>query len=187
MISLALRVRPDLAAYRLGTGRAQTSTQLAKAERFDDVFLFYTPFNVAHNVPRSGQNTTTWGLGVLFPLPFFNRNQGNIARAETNLKQTRIEAEGAERQVANEVHKAAAEYAASRKVIERYEREVLPTARELRDERHSLFVQRQEGLGAYFEAQREYNDVVRRYLEATARHRRTMLRLNTAVGQRVVP
>ncbi|HVX61043.1 MAG TPA: TolC family protein [Pirellulales bacterium] len=187
MIPLALRVRPDLAAYRLGVGRARTSLELAKAERFDDVFLFYTPFNIANNAPTGGQNATSWGLGTLLPLPLHNRNQGNISRAQTNVAQTRIELAGAERQIANEVQKAAAEYAATRNVVKRYDMEILATARELRDEKHRLFTRGEEGLSAYLEAQKEYNEVVRQYLETLVRHRRNMLRLNTAVGQRITP
>lgn len=187
MIPLALRVRPDLAAYRLGVGRARTSLQLARAERFDDVFLFYTPFNIANNAPTGGQNATSWSVGTLLPLPLYNRNQGNISRAQTNVAQTRIELAGAERHVANEVQKAAAEYAATRNVVKRYDREILATAQELRDEKHRLFTRGEEGLSAYLEAQKEYNEVVRQYLETLVRHRRNMLRLNTAVGQRITP
>lgn len=58
---------------------------------------------------------------------------------------------------------------------------------QLRDEKYRLFTKGQEGLVVYLEAQREYNDVVRQYLETRVRHRRNMLRLNTAVGQRVAP
>ena len=39
----------------------------------------------------------------------------------------------------------------------------------------------------YLAAQREYNDVVRQYRDALVRHRRSMLRLNTAVGRRIFP
>jgi cobalt-zinc-cadmium efflux system outer membrane protein len=37
----------------------------------------------------------------------------------------------------------------------------------------------------YLNAQRDYNDVARQYLEALARQRRAVLRLNTAVGCRL--
>jgi cobalt-zinc-cadmium efflux system outer membrane protein len=123
----------------------------------------------------------------LLPLPVFNRNQGNISRAQATIAQTRIELAGVQRQVANDVQKAAADYAASRNLIKRYDSEILATARELRDEMHGLFVRGEKGLSAYFEAQEDYKTVVHQYLEALARHRRNMLRLNTAVGQRIMP
>ncbi len=187
LIQIALEVRPDLMAFRLGVGRAKAAVQLAKAERFEDVFLFYTPFNITDNGPMGGQNATSWGAGVLLPLPVFNRNQGNIARAQVNVSQTQIELAGAERQVANEVQRAVAEYESSRAVIQRYERDILAAGRRLRDEKYRLFAKGQEGLISFLEAQREFNEMVRQYLETLVRHRRNMLKLNTVVGQRVVP
>lgn len=187
LIPLALRVRPDLAAYRLGVGRARTALELARAERFDDVFLFYTPFNIANNAPMGQQTASSWSLGTLVPLPLFNRHQGNISRAQTNVNQTRIELTGAERQVVNEVQKAAAECMASHAAVERYDRDILPTAVRLRSEKYRLFTRGEEGLASYLEAQKEYNDVVRQYLETKIHHRRNTLRLNTVVGQRVLP
>ena len=187
LIQIALQSRPDLMAFRLGVDRAKAAVQLAKAERVEDVFLFYTPYNRTNNGPVGGQDATSWSVGLLVPLPVFNRNQGNIARAQVNVTQTQIEVAGAERQVANEVQRAVAEYSSSRTVIQRYEQDILAAARRLRDGKYRLYTKGQEGLVVYLEAQREYNDVVRQYLETLVRHRRNMLRLNTAVGQRIVP
>jgi cobalt-zinc-cadmium efflux system outer membrane protein len=39
----------------------------------------------------------------------------------------------------------------------------------------------------YLDAQRKYNDTVKAYLDSAARHRRSMLDLNTVVGQRILP
>ncbi len=124
---------------------------------------------------------------MLIPLPIFNRNQGNIDRAQINVTQTQIEMEGLERQVANEVQRAVADGIASSAVLQRYEQSILPTAKNLRDQEYKLYTAGQEGLLAYLNTRREYNEVVRQYLEALVRHRRNLLRINTAVGQRIVP
>jgi cobalt-zinc-cadmium efflux system outer membrane protein len=187
LIRIALESRPDLAAFRLGVQRAEAAVQLARAERFEDVFLFYNPYTYTNNSPMGRQDAASWGAGVLLPLPVFNRNQGNIARARINVAQTQIELEGLERQIANEVQRAAAEAADSRAALGRYEQDILPAARRLRDEEFRLFLKGQEGATVYLAAQREYNEVVRQYLQALVRHRRNLLRLNTAVGERVVP
>ena len=39
----------------------------------------------------------------------------------------------------------------------------------------------------YLAQQRKYNDMVKAYLDAAVRHRRSMLALDTAVGQRILP
>jgi cobalt-zinc-cadmium efflux system outer membrane protein len=41
--------------------------------------------------------------------------------------------------------------------------------------------------GAYVNARRDYNETVSHYRDTLIRHRRSMLRLNTAVGLRVLP
>ncbi len=39
----------------------------------------------------------------------------------------------------------------------------------------------------YLAAQREYNELVRQYRDTLVAHRRAMLKLNTVVGQRLLP
>jgi cobalt-zinc-cadmium efflux system outer membrane protein len=45
----------------------------------------------------------------------------------------------------------------------------------------------EEDVNAYYSAERDYNEIVRQYRDALLRHRRSMLRLNTSVGQRILP
>jgi outer membrane protein, heavy metal efflux system len=184
---LALCVRPDVVSYRLGVGRAQTDVSLQRAERFPDVFVLYTPYGFRNNAPVDEKSATSWSVGALVSIPLFNRNQGNIRRAEHNVLQTQIELSGLERQALSEVERACLNYASSRASAERVERGILPRARRLRDLKYSLYTQGQENIVTYLNAQRDYNDVVRLYRDALIRHRRSMLRLNTAVGQRILP
>ena len=73
------------------------------------------------------------------------------------------------------------------KKLLRLEQRILPRARRLRDQKFTLYEQGQENIITYLNAQRDYNDVVRQYRDTLVRHRRSMLRLNPAVGQRVLP
>jgi cobalt-zinc-cadmium efflux system outer membrane protein len=187
LIHIALQTRPDLTAFRLGMGRALAELRRERAEAIDDLFVFYTPLNANNYAPLGKQSASGWGMGVLLPLPFFDRNQGDIARARVNVTQTQIEQHGLERRIINQVQYAATEYAVSREGVQLYEREILSDARTLRDEHDRLFANGQASLDSWLEAQKEYDEVVREYLETLVYHRRTMLRLNTAVGQRILP
>lgn len=187
LIAIALSVRPDLLAYRLGVQRSNAAVQLARAERFEDVFLFYTPYTHQNNGPIGGQNASSWSIGVLVGVPIFDRNQGNIRRAVASAHQTSIELSGRERQIASEVQRAFGDYECSLDVVRQYEEKILPAARRLLDERKRRFSTAAEGLEAFLAAQMEHDKIVRRYAEHVIRCRRRMLRLNTAVGQRVVP
>jgi outer membrane protein, heavy metal efflux system len=71
--------------------------------------------------------------------------------------------------------------------MQRLEREVLPKARHWRDDKSRLFAEGKENALAYLSAQRDNIDVVRQYRDILVRHRRSMLRLNTMVGQPILP
>jgi len=187
LAKLALCVRPDIVSYRLGIRRAQADVTLQRAERFPDVFVLYTPYGFRNNAPVDEKSATSWSVGALVSIPLFNRNQGNIRRAEHTVIQTQIELTSLERQALSEVERASLDYASTRSAAERLERGILPRARRLRDQKYTLYTQGQENIVSYLNAQRDYNEVVRQYRDALIRHRRSMLRLNTAVGQRVLP
>ena len=184
---LALCVRPDIVSYRLGVRRAKEDVRLQRAERFPDVFVLYTPYGFRNNAPVHENSATSWSIGALVSVPVFNRNQGNIRRAEHNVMQTQVELTGLERQVLSDVERAYLEYESTHATVQRLQDGILPRARRLRDQKYTLYTQGQENIVTYLNAQRDYNEVVRQFRDTLIRHRRSMLRLNTAVGQRILP
>jgi cobalt-zinc-cadmium efflux system outer membrane protein len=187
LIALALRVRPDLRAYRLSVERAQAEVQREKAEALEDVFVFFSPYQAVDLTPQGKQVASSWEFGLLLPIPAFNRNQGEIARARINVGQWRMEVERAEAEVVDEVRRALTEYTVSRQAARQYERDILPPVRGLRAEKFRRFREDGTDLKDCLAAQRDYEETVRDYVETLARHRRAMLRLNVAVGQRIFP
>ncbi|MFO0908324.1 MAG: TolC family protein [Isosphaeraceae bacterium] len=187
LIQIALAVRPDIISYRLGIGTAHANVRLQQANRFQDVYVLYQPYTFQDNGPIGLKSPTSWALGVTVPLPVYNRNQGNIARAKLNVTQTQIELARMERQVVNEVKQAVYEYDVTARMIDRIRNELEPAAREVRDKTYTLYVGGERNRVDYLNAQREYQDIVKRYLDTLIRHRRAMLALNTVVGQRLLP
>jgi outer membrane protein, heavy metal efflux system len=90
-------------------------------------------------------------------------------------------------QVGNEVRQAFLEYTASADAVRQLEQEGLPLVERIRAERLRGYSEGKENLNTYLEAQKDYGEMVRRYLDALVRHRRAMLKLNTTAGQRVLP
>jgi cobalt-zinc-cadmium efflux system outer membrane protein len=187
LVSLALASRPDLAAYRLGIRRAHEEVGLAKANRMSDVYLLYQPYTFQDNAPIGLKSAHSWAVGLTIPLPVYNRNQGNIQRAHWNAAQAQLEVAELERRVQGEVERAYQAYAVTSSAVVRYEGELLPAASEALENALRLYRLGEEGQFVVLDAQREYNTVVRDYLEALIRRRRSMLELNTAVGQRILP
>jgi cobalt-zinc-cadmium efflux system outer membrane protein len=187
LFRIAAENRPDLDSYRLSVERAKAQVRQARAEGIEDVFLFCSPFQLSDFSPQGKQAATGFELGFLMPIPALNRNQGNVAHSRANVAQLGVEAELVEQQVVSEVRRAAAEYEVSRDEVERYERELLPGVRSVRDDQVRLYANGQLAIDAVLTAQRDYNDVLRQYREALVRHRRSMLELNSAVGRRILP
>jgi cobalt-zinc-cadmium efflux system outer membrane protein len=161
--------------------------RLARANRLDDVFLIYQPFSVQPGLVPGDRPATSWAIGLTVPLPVYNRNQGNIARATQTVAQTEVQLANLERQVILEIQRAEAAYEVTLATIKRLEAEILPAARQ--NLQISLSKSRAEKTNPIeiIEAQRAFGDISRQYLEALIRHRRSMFRLNTAVGCRIFP
>lgn len=180
LTAIASSARPDVAAFRLGIARAESDVKLAKANRFQDIYLLYQPYTL------EGGNTS-WAIGATVPLPVYNRNQGNIQRAIINISQVKTELASLEQRIAAEVRKAEREYALTQAAVARIEHEMLPDAVKVRNTAFRRFTAGEVDAIAYLNAQRNYQDVVRQYRDTVVRHRRSMLKLNTVVGQRLLP
>jgi cobalt-zinc-cadmium efflux system outer membrane protein len=187
LVRLALDVRPDLVAQRLSIQQATANVQLAKANRFADVYVLYQPYTFQDNSPFGTKSSTSWALGVTVPVPIYDRNQGNLLRAGLNVTQTEVGSIAMERAIAQEVIRAEREYDVSRAAVAHFERNLLPFARQMLDDAFRLFTKGEGDALSYSLAQRDYNDAIRQYRDALVRHRRSMLALNTAVGRRVLP
>lgn len=187
LVKMALKFRPDVEAFRLGIGRAQADMQIARKERFDDVFVVYSPFQFQNNQPIGKLNATSFSLGLMGSIPLFDRNQGEIRRAETNVAQSRAALDAIEREAAAEVEIALVDYQSSQEAVARIENTILPASERARALAYQKHLAGGISLADYLLALRDRNEVVRHYRDALIRRRRSMLQLNTAVGRRLLP
>jgi len=124
---------------------------------------------------------------VTVPLPVYNRNQGGVQRASLNVDQTKTELADLERRVVLEVERALEEYNVTRHEVEELRRTIVPTARQVQGEARRLYLAGETSVVDYINAQLEFNQVAKQYLDTSIRHRRAMLELNTVTGKRIMP
>ena len=186
LLELANANRPDLRAYQLGVRRAAADVDLAVKERYPDIFVLYTPWGVKDNTATGGQNLPAWGLSAMATVPIFNRNQGNIRRAELTVSQTKLEWQHLTRQVEAEVRQAFREYQMTSDKVKRLDATILPRAKTIRDKTLVQLRGGQVDTLAYLQSQRDYVEVVRQYRDALIALRRAALHINTVVGIRLV-
>ena len=187
LTQIALTARPDLVSLRRGVGRAESELVLARTNRFEDVFLFYDPITYQDNHPSKLPSAQTWGVGLTVPLPLFNRNQGNIARARGNISQTQIELAALQRRIVSEIRIAEREFRAARDALPRIENSILPRARSARVLAAKEFAEGKSGVDDYLGHLNDESESSRAYRDALVRYRRSMLDLNTALGVRILP
>ena len=187
LAAIALKCRPDVLAARLGIGRANAEMNLQRANRFDDVYLFYDPITIQDNSPFNNPSANSWAIGLTFSLPVFNRNQGNIARAESNVTQTKLELTSLERRAIAEVRLAEREYRRSREALEQIEKSILPRAQAVVRRKTEQLTAGTINADDYQDHLDNAAEVMQSHREALLRHRRAMLDLNTAVGLRLLP
>ncbi len=184
---IALAERPDIASFRFGVSYAEAGVRLAKANAFNDIYVLWQPYTFQDNSPYGLQSQYSWALGVTVPLPLYNRNQGGIARAKINVTQSQVQLSETERQLLIDVEKAVQEYEVTRVLAVDLRDQVIPDATQVRDAAFRLWKGGETSLLNYLQAQLDYNDVVKQYVDTAIRHRQSMLTLNTTVGRRILP
>jgi outer membrane protein, heavy metal efflux system len=121
----ALRQRPDYRAAELGITAAQSQLGLAKANSKVDVSGTYNFSHVA------GESTAS--IFANFPLPIFDRNQGEIARTRYALTQAQEQERSASDTVLSDVSNAYEAVKSNEEVVQLYTSGYLQQAKDSRD------------------------------------------------------
>jgi len=179
----AQTARPDIAAVRVDQARSQSDLRLQIANGKID-------YLVGMEVRRQqGVNGTGNSLGFFFsaPLPVYNRNQGEIARAGREQEQLRQSLEAVQTQVTSDVAGAYEEYESARTLAAEIERDLLEPTKQARDTTAYVYQAGASTLVDVLDAQRAFNDTMSAYYDALADYRRASAKLTAAVGQEVIP
>ena len=173
----ALKKRPDYLAAAMRQRETESDLQLQRAEaRVDPVAgLSYRRGGDVSPAP-------SWGVNVTLPLPFFDRNQGAIARAHAEKAQADAELAATEQQVMTEVRTAYAQYVAAKRILSEVRRDLIPSALQARDT--SAYVYRTHGssLIEFLDAQRAYNETMDSLYDAESACANARFQLDAATG-----
>jgi cobalt-zinc-cadmium efflux system outer membrane protein len=142
---------------RAGVSRANAAVALQRANRFDDIYLFYDPITIQDNRPIHAPSSKSWAVG------------------------------GMERRVAFEVRLAEREYQTSKRALEQIEKTMPPQLQASLRRRAEQFAEGDIILEDYQSHVEESTEVAQSHRDALIRQRRSMVDLNTAVGLRVLP
>ncbi len=177
----ALAWRPDYLAYRQEQVRSQADLRLQLANGKVD-------YNVGTEFTRqSAYGIPGNSMGVYFsvPLPIFNRNQGEIARAQYEISQAATRLSAMEMGVDADIEKAYREYQVSRMLLQNVETNMLAKAREVRDTTEYSYRRGEAALVEFLDAQRAFNDTMQTYNAARANYARSLFKIDSVSGKSV--
>ncbi|MFM1904618.1 MAG: Cobalt-zinc-cadmium resistance protein CzcC, partial [Planctomycetota bacterium] len=144
------------------------------------------PWGLTDNSAIGERNAESWGISGMASVPLFNRNQGNIRRAQLSRQQTSLEWAQLQRQVEGEVRQAYRDFEVAVEKSRRLEMTIIPRVRSIRDKTLEQLRGGRIDLLAYIQTQREYADIVRQFRDALIDVRLAALRINTVTGVRIV-
>jgi outer membrane protein, heavy metal efflux system len=159
-LTCLLAESPELAQARAGVERAQSTLARECAERIPNVDLEGgVRFNNA-----SRDTVATFVVGL--PLQIYNRNQGNIAKAQAELSAAGSEVRRVELELQARLSEAFQRYASASQQVRRYVEDILPDAKQSLEIVRIGYEQGEFGYLELLTAQRTYFRVNLAYVES---------------------
>ena len=180
--TIALATRPDLKAAVEAVDKAETDYRLAVANGSTDP-TFSVDFGRNPPIP------VYMGVSVSIPLRIFDKNQGEKARTEIDIKHAERLRDAAQNQVFNDVDSAYFTVASAVNLLRGYRGAdgFLQRATSVRDTVSFSYQHGGAALVDFLDAQRDYRAVQVAYLNLIASYLTAAGQLNLAVGHEVIP
>jgi cobalt-zinc-cadmium efflux system outer membrane protein len=175
----ALDRRPDLRAVRTDRARSTADLRLQLANGVID----YTVSGEYHRQQGAEVSGNSYGAFMSMPLPIFNRNQGEIARAQVQAQQLEAKVRMLEADIGTEVRNAYAQYTTSRQIVDTIEGQMLAQAQDVRTATEYSYRAGEASFIEFLDALRAFNDTVQSYNIARADYARSLFALD-AIGAR---
>ncbi len=179
--AIALETRPDLKAAIQAVDKAQTDHRLAVANGSTDPTF---GVDVARNPPIQAYI----GVSVNIPLRIFDRNQGEKARTEIDIKRAERLRAAAEAQVYSDVDSAYVTLVSNVNLLRPYKGPdgYLQRATRVRDDMSFSYERGQASLVDFLDSQRDYRVVELSYINLVGAYLSAANQLNLAVGREAI-
>jgi len=175
----ALQLRPDLQALQRDQARSAADVRLQLAQGKVD----YTVSAEFHRQLAPGSlSGNEWGLFFSAPLPFFNRNQGEIERARQEARQATARISALQSDITSDLRSAWEQYTTTHELVDTIEHQMLNQARDVRDTTAYSYRRGEASFIELLDAQRTFNDTMQGYNEARAEFARSLYTLDALTG-----
>ncbi len=181
LLDAATQARPDLRALERQQARARAALDLARRQRIPEVTL--SAQYAQEGTGGSAVTPPTVTFGASLPVPLFYQQQGEVQRAEADLRTQTVQRDKAAAQLASEVITAYGAFAASRKLVDRMRGGLLERAQRARDLTRIQYEKGAARLLELLDAQRAFAQVRAEYLQDLHDLWVNLFKLEAAVGR----
>ena len=178
---LALTRRPDYLSDQQSQARSRADLRLQLANGKLD----YTIGTEFTHQAAWGVSGSSMGVYFSMPLRIFNRNQGEIVRAQREIGLAGARALALDLSIQNEVEKAYRQYTVSKSLLTNVEADMLATAKSVRDTTDYSYRRGEASLVEFLDAQRAFNDAMQTFNDARANYARSLYLIDTVSGATV--
>jgi len=175
-----LRQNPDIARWATEISQREANVKLEKSRRVTDV-------TVGGGYRRlSGPEDNAFVAGISIPLPFFNKNQGNIQEAEYRLAQASDEQRTAELRLKTSLSQTWQRLAAAAAEVAALKEKVLPGAQQSFDTVSQYYAEGRLGYLDVLDAQRTLFASRSQYFRALTDYHQAVIAIERLIGEPLV-
>jgi len=180
----ALEGRPDLKAAAQNVELAKLTHRLAIANgSTDPTFGVWYSHNPSFANPFANE---TMGASISIPLRIFDRNQGEKARTQIDIKRTQQLRDAAQAQVFSDVDSAYYTLVQNLNLLQPYKSKYLPLAVDVRNRMTVSYQNGGASLLDFLDAEKSYRDTRLAYLNLIGSYLSAAAQMNMAVGREVI-
>lgn len=157
-----LRLSPEISAAAMEVERARFALERARVEPVSNVNVQ----GIMNWQDNGIGGKPDGGVAVSIPIPLFDRNQGNITRAEQELIAARQALSQIELDLQNRLAPVFEQYANARNQVDRYQKLILPAAQESLSLTRQMYGAGEANYTTLLTAQRTYSQTQLNFLES---------------------
>jgi cobalt-zinc-cadmium efflux system outer membrane protein len=175
--------RADYQLSRLAEDTARTEIDLAKSRKWDDLTAgIMWEGERMEDAPNGLDNSGFIGLRLSLPLPFWNRNEGEIAEKTASAQRAALETKALHSRIANEAQAARNEMAAFASLARETREKLLPLVIEQTSKLEKAYKTGQADLLTVLRAREQQLQLETATLEATRDFHLARIRYEAALG-----
>jgi cobalt-zinc-cadmium efflux system outer membrane protein len=179
----AQQQRPDLQQLEATQARSQSDLRLQLANGKID-YTVGTEYRRQQAISGRGNSL---GVFVSMPMPIFNRNQGEIARAKQEIEQSAARVRALRAGVGLEVLNAYQQYDLAKNLLRLVATTTLGKAQQVKSATEYSYRRGEASLIEFLDAQRTYNDAVQSLNQARADYARSLYLIESVTGRLLPP